>query len=412
MKTIKTALVLLVAFGIAAGGSGCSRPSEEEKTTEADVPSDMEALINQLHSEVPAERASAARELGEMGENAAAAVPFLVEMLGDYANFSESATVEGAAAEALTKIGEPAVQPLIAALKHEDAGICHNAAKVLSKIGEPAVQPLIDVLEDENENARADAAYALGIIRDSRAVEPLISVLNDGHADVRKSAAHALGRAQDKRAVEPLTALLQDEEWYVRSTAADALGKIEDSRALDALVNALEDEDFGVRRSAAHALELIGDKRAIEPLTAALEDFNAEVQAAAARALKAIREKESTPVPVPAEVQELIDKLNSENPEERAGAAYELGQMGEKAAPAVPFLIEMLEGNARFDFAGAGRITTPGVEAACALVKIGKPAVEPLIEALRHEDRRIRISAAAVLAETGDARAAGPFTNG
>jgi HEAT repeat protein len=100
-------------------------------------------------------------------------------------------------------------------------------------------------------------------------VDPLVEALRDEDARVRSYAACALGEIGDPRAVDPLIYALQDEdeESDVRSGAARALGEIGDPRAVDPLVEALQDEDENVRLRAAWALGEIGDARAIEPLT-------------------------------------------------------------------------------------------------------------------------------------------------
>ncbi len=58
----------------------------------------------------------------------------------------------------------------------------------LSRIGEPAVEPLIGALENDYPNVRIEAAKALGSIRDPRAIQPLIDLLEDEMPDVRAAA--------------------------------------------------------------------------------------------------------------------------------------------------------------------------------------------------------------------------------
>ena len=57
------------------------------------------------------------------------------------------------------------------------------AADALAMIGEPAVEPLIAALEKKDANLRQLAAWALGQIGDTRAVEPLIPVLSSRYHD-------------------------------------------------------------------------------------------------------------------------------------------------------------------------------------------------------------------------------------
>jgi len=97
----------------------------------------------------------------------------------------------------------------------------------LGDIGEPAFNPLIAALQDEDANVRKWAAFALGEIGDPRAVEPLIEALQDEHWEVRGYAAWSLGRFGDSKAIDPLTyAASSDEEEMVREAAAEALEKI------------------------------------------------------------------------------------------------------------------------------------------------------------------------------------------
>ena len=72
------------------------------------------------------------------------------------------------------------VKGLIKALgyKSEDYLIPNNAAFALVEIGEPAVEPLIEALKNENSQVRNIAVDSLIKIGDTRAIEPLIGVLN------------------------------------------------------------------------------------------------------------------------------------------------------------------------------------------------------------------------------------------
>ena len=126
---------------------------------------------------------------------------------------------------AINALGEAkdasAVSPLIAILKDPKCG--GTAANALAKIGQPSVAPLIAALKDNSPVVRKNAAIALGKIKDASAVKPLIAELNDDNPIVRRNAAIALGEIHDKSAVEPLTAALRDGSPVVRRNAALAL---------------------------------------------------------------------------------------------------------------------------------------------------------------------------------------------
>jgi len=89
---------------------------------------------------------------------------------------------------------------------------------------------------------------------------------------------------------------------------------------------------------------------------------------------------------LPSDVKSLVDRTFSINATERGEAAYRLGLLGNKAEKASPFLIRILDDNnpifCRYN--GYGVWTTPGKEAARALVKIGKPTLKYLIPVIEN----------------------------
>jgi len=149
-------------------------------------------------------------------------------------------------AEVLGKIGEPAIEPLIAAIREKHLGLRVNAALTLGLIGEPAVNPLIRMLSDPDRNVGGLASVALGRIG-GPAIEPLIRALTDANDNMRVCAAVALGdaakQANDRRAVEPLRRALKDADRWVRLHSAGALTKIDPSetQAIQLLKEAAQD---------------------------------------------------------------------------------------------------------------------------------------------------------------------------
>ncbi len=119
--------------------------------------------------------------------------------------------------EAINRQNSRPIELLINTLKDKDRRLHYPAVEALIKRGTPAVAPLIAALKNENADMRMNAAHALGVIKDRSAVEPLISTLGDEDSDVRSMAVWALGNIGDSRAVEPLTALsLKEEDRHIR----------------------------------------------------------------------------------------------------------------------------------------------------------------------------------------------------
>lgn len=124
------------------------------------------------------------------------------------------------------------VQGLMKALQHEDTRIWGEASGALIEIGEPAVEPLILALKDVNPRVRWIAAAALGEIGDARAVEPLVNAITtDPERDVRWHAVDSLGKIGDVRAIGPLTQSLKDKDSFVREAARGALKKIKSKKS-------------------------------------------------------------------------------------------------------------------------------------------------------------------------------------
>jgi len=125
--------------------------------------------------------------------------------------------------------------------------------------------------------------------------------------------------------------------------------------------------------------------------------------------------KENIPADISPEVKNQIELLYSAEPEVRGKAAVKLGEMGTGAAPAVPFLMGILDDKypilLRSGGGGVLGATSLDREAAMALWKIGKPAVEPLIDVLTNKDKTVRKNAAEALGRIKDNRAVEPLIN-
>jgi len=115
------------------------------------------------------------------------------------------------------------VEGLISALKDKDPMVRGDAAEALGKIGDSrAVEPLIEVLNDIVEFIAIESLRKIG----EPAVEPLIKALKNKDTLIRSGAVRALGEIRDKRAIEPLTEALKYGDMFVRSAAVGALEKI------------------------------------------------------------------------------------------------------------------------------------------------------------------------------------------
>jgi len=226
-------------------------------------------------------------------------------------------------------IGAPAVPLFISFLKFEEYRYTSKIA--LGKIGEPAVEPLISALKDNNPEVRSSAVSALGTIRSKLSVEPVINLLSDTENKVVEEAVIALGRIKDERGVEPLVSVAENSnDLHVRKAALKALGDMGDKRGTDILIMLLGNDYL--RNSAASALGDMGDERTVEPLLLLLNHNDEETRKLAAEALGKLKDKKA--------VKPLCDLLKDPDSYVRETAVKALGNMG--SSEAVDYLIEAL----------------------------------------------------------------------
>ncbi len=291
---------------------------------------------------------------------------------------------------------------LIKALSYtKDGNICRYAAGALGTIGDAqAVEPLIATLKDSRWPLREAAAQALGQIRDTRAVEPLIAALKDSAGCVREATVTALGRIRDSRAVEPLLVARKDNDPDLRKAAANALGQIGDPRAIAPLVAALKDHELKVRRVAADALVKLGAS------SVALEDNESNVREAAVQTLDKLGWKPDESKAAawywmtkrnwdqcvrlgPAAIDPLIVALKDGDSSVRQAAVQALMQIGDtRAVEPIVAALKDKEWKVR-------------QAATDALVKFGALSVDPLIVALKDSDSSVRQAAAQALDKLG-----------
>ena len=215
-----------------------------------------------------------------------------------------------------------------------------------------------------------------------RDIEGLIKALgykNKGSIEeqwIRGYAASALGKIGDTRAIGPLIKVLDDPDTDVRMRVAEAMGKIGDERAMEPLIKALADPDADVRARVSEAMGKIGDKRAVEPLIEALGDYDADVRVRVTEALRKIVDEHS--------IEPLIKALDNHKQYVSESVSELLVKMG---TPAVEPLVKALSYNTQ--------------EVPQVLGKIGAAAIEPLIKVLNDSDTSVRMNAAEILEKIG-----------
>ena len=191
-------------------------------------------------------RATAARAVLSLGPSEAATL--LLPLLRDRDEFvrRETASALGLARSSL------AVGALTAALETDkEASVRGAAAVALGKIGDASAAPaLIGAISrrlaapgffnrirrrriEEDEFVRRASAAALGLLKSREGVPVLIAALTDERTpdDVRREAAQALGLIGDASAVPALRAALAARDPYLSRIAFEALRKLDPANA-------------------------------------------------------------------------------------------------------------------------------------------------------------------------------------
>lgn len=210
-------------------------------------PAVVRSLIDALGDADQFVRRAAADGIARSG--AVEALPPLVALLKDADPFARRSALE-----AIEAIGCDDWQIAVGALKDPFPGVRQAALRILASSGADwSVEHLLNALADPDQTVRKTALQQLAALGDP-VVDPLIAALQDERWIMRQFAALALAEMGHPRAVDPLIAALADREAVVREIAAQALGRIGDPRARAALDAVAEgDYDRSVRRSATKA---------------------------------------------------------------------------------------------------------------------------------------------------------------
>jgi len=173
--------------------------------------------------------------------------------------------------------------------------------------------------------------------------------------------------------------LLKDSDWTVRREAVVTLGEMGDERCVVPLANALRDGDWQVREAAIDALGQVGSP-AVEYLVRMLRDW--DIRKSAIRCLGKIKDERV--------LDPLMQQLHhDEFKDDATEALVDLG------APAVERLVNALK----------DKNEVVRKQAIIALGRIKDPAaIDPLIEMLKDPDWFSRLTAAASLEKIGDER--------
>jgi HEAT repeat protein len=271
-----------------------------------------------------------------------------------------------------------------------------RAAEQLGALGRAApaaVRALVAALDEPDAAIRAEIQRALRRVG-SAGHGPLMEALANGRPLVRQGAAQVLGdlSPHSEAIVSALLESIRDRRELVRIASVRALGGLAASRSnvRAGLAAALQDLSPAVRAAAADGLAGAGpalEPAALRALEVTLADADAAARIAAGRALHHLDGRTERVVPV------LVGALRDREAGWRA--VFVLGEIGPRAAPAVPALVEVLKREQVF------RPLRNPPASAVALGRIGPAAAPALAALLREPEPRVRAGAVIALGQIG-----------
>ena len=318
--------------------------------------------------------------------------------------------------EALDEVQErnpPGLARALLEMLPQNEGNLHafiSALQVLERIGHPLIEDLIGLLESPDLDLRVAVPLVLGSLNGERSVHALVKAAADPNQpeNVRFNAIEALGRMRVPAALEPLARLLDDASPFLRYAAALALGQIGRQEAEPHLLPLLDDDYLA--EPAVSALAEIGSARSVAGITRWML-AHPDQQTLAVVALAAIEARSEDPKAVR---QGFLDAAGLEGQQRVLDLSLPGAVDVLPSSPAWTAIATVIAWTAELGQTGQGGrsalarlLANPGARAAAeaALLRIPGPAPLELVEALNSEDEAHVLSAARVLAASGDPQA-------
>jgi len=302
-------------------------------------------------------RRAAIRALGKLKATEA-----VDELLGLSEDKNTHKIIRMNAVYALGEIGDPkAVDSLILSLYREKAFFFFQAGLALVKIGEPAIEPLVATMNGKNQDAKriteqnmevlagaleSNAAKVLGDIGSVKAVEPLLEMVEKvgkweeetNRLLVMTRLINALSIIGDERGLPIAIKYLSEELWDVRTICATAINNIGKREAIKELIKyASTGAHPKTRAPLIEAIGNLGTDEILPELKKMLEtQKDITVHKSVEESIKRIEAFKQCK----SDVGCWIGKLESKEAAVREKAAFELGRLGDEKA--VDALIKIL----------------------------------------------------------------------
>ena len=341
-------------------------------------------IIEQARSADPDARQKAAALVAQSADERT--LPLMFELLGDKDWRVRKTIVDGLVRDARPEV----VSGLLDALSDpENAGKRNSSTEALVRIGEIAIQPIVERLRREQDiDVRLSLVNLIGDLRSREGFEILLELLEgENDINVASSIVSSLGKYRDASALPHLMrALRTRDDLWLKFHVVEALGEIGDRAALPAILPLYAEKSL--RKPVLESVGKIADVGTVNFLLRIIADEE-KLNLTALRALVRIAEASKPRIVEEAERHLIQSRFRESFPREKIEPLIEhlsttpkrevkafilkfLGWSGDERA--LPVLLQHL-----------GQPDTSEV-AAQALIDFGAPAMPAILSALQNEE--------------------------
>lgn len=311
-------------------------------------------------------------------------LPLMFELLGDKDWRVRKTIVDGLVRDARPEIVNGLLDSLADA---ENAGKRNSSTEALVRIGERAIEPIVSRLRTETDiDVRLSLVNLLGDLRSKEGFRILIELLDrESDVNLASSIVSSLGKYRDAGALPHLMRVLRTrEDLWLKFHIVEALGEIGDRSALPAILPLYAEKSL--RKPVLEAIGKIADVGTVNFLLRIISEEE-KLNLTALRALVRIAEASKPRIVEEAERQLIQSRFRESFPHEKIGALIEhlhttpkrevkafilkfLGWSGDEHA--LPVLI------AHLDHPDTAEVAAQG------LIDFGSGAIPSILEALQN----------------------------
>ena len=258
-------------------------------------------LKNQLYSDDPAKRCSAIESLmnEELDDD-------IIEILCTFVEDTDKGVRNSVD---MTLSFNPSLRIplyLVKYISSQNISSRNLAGEILLKIGDKAVDEMVAFIDNASDDDKKFTIDILGLIGDPKSGDPILKVLEVNKNDnVILACIEALGNLKYSGALDKLFETYEKNELF-RPTIIEALGKIGSKKALDFVMSKYNEEEELIKFSIIESLGSIGDEQSFYFLISELNETSSPIISPIIGSIFELKEKYNFDIPFDDKVKKAI----------------------------------------------------------------------------------------------------------